>query len=102
MPVVAGPAAVVIVEVRAEIVVPGTVVAAVDVVLTVLPETRSVSTIFELIVLGGMVVPEIVVVMVISSPSAVSGITFPMPDPVNCVGRVRVDVFGFDGEEADP
>lgn len=101
LPVV--PACVVIVEVRGGTVVPGRVVTDSDVAsITVLPETTVEPAVSTLIVVGGIVVPGIVVVKVTCSPRAVSGITFPTPDPVNWVGSVSVDVFGRDGEDSDP
>ena len=47
------------------------------------------------IVVGGIVVPGMVVVYVISAPRALAGIALPTPEAVYCVGRVNVAVFGF-------
>lgn len=83
--------------------VPGMVATGADVVRTrVFPETTTELIVSPLIVLGGIVVPGMVVVKVTSSPSAVNGITAPTPESVNWVGSVSVDWVGFDSEEADP
>ena len=50
-------------------------------------------------ILGGIVVPGIVVVHVISSPNAVAEIALPLPDAVSCIGSESVAVSGVDGYE---
>lgn len=84
-------------------VVPGTVISASKVVPPkVLPDSTLVVRASRLIVLGEIVVPGNVVVYVNGCPNSVIGIALPTPELVNWDGRVRVDVFGFDGEEGDP
>lgn len=92
------------VSVTAPTVFPGTVVAApLNAKTTVLPLTTLVAEVASAkIVDGGIVVPDIVVVYVISCPRAVAGIALPLPEAVYCVGIGKVAVSGLEGESDAP